>query len=52
MALFGLDHMLGVIAGVLNVLFAVYFCRHLAFAVAAARWAEAVLLAADVDLDG
>jgi cellulose synthase/poly-beta-1,6-N-acetylglucosamine synthase-like glycosyltransferase len=51
-ALFGLDHVLGVIAGVLNVLFAIYFCRHLAFAVAAARWAEPVLLAADVDLEG
>ena len=49
-ALFGLDHVLGFIAGALNVVFAVYFCRHLAFAVAAARWAGADLLAADVDL--
>jgi 1,2-diacylglycerol 3-beta-glucosyltransferase len=51
-ALFGLDHLLGILAGLLNVLFAVYFCRHLAFAVASARWAEADLLAADVDLEG
>jgi cellulose synthase/poly-beta-1,6-N-acetylglucosamine synthase-like glycosyltransferase len=43
---------LGVVAGALNVLFALYFCRHLAFAVAAARWAESDLLAADVDLEG
>jgi 1,2-diacylglycerol 3-beta-glucosyltransferase len=51
-ALVGLDHLLGILAGLLNVLFAVYFCRHLAFAVASARWAEADLLAADVDLEG
>ena len=36
----GLDETLGVLGGVLNVVFGVYFCRHLAFAVAAARWAE------------
>ncbi len=51
-ALVGLDRTLGVLTGVLNLLFAAYFCRHLAFAVAAARWAERDLLAADVDLDG
>jgi 1,2-diacylglycerol 3-beta-glucosyltransferase len=50
--LFGVDRTLGVTAGVINVVFGVYFCRHLAFAVAAARWAEADLLAADVDLEG
>ena len=49
-ALFGVDATLGVAAGVLNVVFAVFFCRHLAFAVAAARWAEADMLAADVGL--
>ncbi|SDC43623.1 Glycosyltransferase, catalytic subunit of cellulose synthase and poly-beta-1,6-N-acetylglucosamine synthase [Geodermatophilus telluris] len=48
---FGLDPVLGVLAGALNVVFGVYFCRHLAFAVAAARWAERDLLAADVGLD-
>jgi 1,2-diacylglycerol 3-beta-glucosyltransferase len=47
----GLDRTLGVIAGVLNLVFGVYFCRHLAFAVAAARWAERDMLAADVGLD-
>jgi cellulose synthase/poly-beta-1,6-N-acetylglucosamine synthase-like glycosyltransferase len=51
-ALFGLAHVLGVLAGLLNLLFGAYFCRHLAFAVAAARWARADLRAADVDLDG
>jgi 1,2-diacylglycerol 3-beta-glucosyltransferase len=49
--LFGLDTVLGVAAGALNLVFAVFFCRHLAFAVAAARWAEADLLAADVGLE-
>lgn len=49
---FGVGPVLGVIAGALNVVFAVYFFRHLAFAVSAARWAEGDLLAADVDLDG
>jgi cellulose synthase/poly-beta-1,6-N-acetylglucosamine synthase-like glycosyltransferase len=48
----GLDPVLGVVAGALNVVFAVYFLRHLGFAVAAARWAERDLLAADVDLTG
>jgi glycosyltransferase involved in cell wall biosynthesis len=51
-AVFGIDSTLGVLAGALNIVFAAYFCRHLAFAVAAARWAESDLLAADVDLDG
>jgi cellulose synthase/poly-beta-1,6-N-acetylglucosamine synthase-like glycosyltransferase len=51
-AVFGIDPTLGVLSGLLNVLFAAYFCRHLAFAIAAARWAEPDLLAADVDLDG
>src|SRR5690242_11510177 len=50
--LFGIDPVLGVIAGTLNVLFAVYFFRHLAFAVSAARWAGSDLVAADVALDG
>jgi 1,2-diacylglycerol 3-beta-glucosyltransferase len=47
---YGLDRTLGVVAGVLNVVFGIYFCRHLAFAVAAARWAENDMLAADVGL--
>ncbi|SNT06387.1 Glycosyltransferase, catalytic subunit of cellulose synthase and poly-beta-1,6-N-acetylglucosamine synthase [Geodermatophilus pulveris] len=47
----GLDETLGVVGGVLNVVFGVYFCRHLGFAVAAARWAEHDMLAADVGLD-
>lgn len=49
---FGVDPVLGVLGGALNVVFAVYFFRHLAFAVSAARWAGADLLAADVDLGG
>ncbi len=49
---FGIDPVLGVIAGALNLVFGIYFCRHLAFAVAAARWAERDLLAADVGLEG
>jgi 1,2-diacylglycerol 3-beta-glucosyltransferase len=49
--MFGLDGTLGLVGGVLNVVFAIYFCRHLAFAVAAARWAEADMLAADVGLN-
>ena len=49
---FGVDPVLGYIAGALNIVFAIYFFRHLAFAVSAARWAEADLLAADIDLDG
>ncbi|SOE00250.1 glycosyltransferase [Blastococcus haudaquaticus] len=52
LAAFGVDPVLGYIAGALNIVFAIYFFRHLAFAVSAARWAEADLLAADVDLDG
>ncbi|WP_328478229.1 glycosyltransferase family 2 protein [Actinoplanes sp. NBC_00393] len=39
-ALFGVDATLGWCATVLNVVFLVFFFRHLAFAVAAARWAE------------
>lgn len=50
-ALHGLDRTLGLVGGVLNVVFSVYFFRHLAFAVAAARWAEADMLAADVGLE-
>jgi 1,2-diacylglycerol 3-beta-glucosyltransferase len=50
--LFGADPVLGTVAGALNVVFAVFFCRHLAFAVAAARWAERDMLAADVGLEG
>jgi 1,2-diacylglycerol 3-beta-glucosyltransferase len=46
----GLDRTLGVVGGVLNIMFGVYFLRHLAFAVAAARWAERDMLAADVGL--
>lgn len=49
---FGVDPVLGVISGVLNLVFAVYFFRHLGFAVSAARWAGTDLLVADVDLDG
>ena len=49
---FGADPVLGVLSGVLNLVFAVYFFRHLAFAVSAARWAGTDLLAPDVDLDG
>ena len=52
LAWFGVDRSLGWLAGAINVVFAVYFCRHLAFAISAARWAEADLLAADVDLEG
>jgi cellulose synthase/poly-beta-1,6-N-acetylglucosamine synthase-like glycosyltransferase len=51
-ALFGVDPVLGWIAGALNAVFAVYFLRHLAFSVSAARWAGSDLVAADVDLDG
>jgi 1,2-diacylglycerol 3-beta-glucosyltransferase len=47
---YGLDRTLGVVAGMLNIVFGIYFCRHLAFAVAAARWAEQDMLAADVGL--
>ena len=49
---FGVDPVLGVLAGALNVVFGIYFCRHLAFAISAARWAERDLLAADVGLEG
>lgn len=50
--LWGADPVLGWLAGALNLVFAVYFFRHLAFAVAAARWAEPDLLAAEVDPEG
>jgi len=49
---FGVDPVLGWISGALNLVFAVYFFRHLGFAVSAARWAGTDLLAPDVDLDG
>ncbi|GAA4953239.1 glycosyltransferase family 2 protein [Actinoplanes utahensis] len=39
-AAFGLDATLGGIATVLNVVFLLFFFRHLGFAVSAARWAE------------
>jgi 1,2-diacylglycerol 3-beta-glucosyltransferase len=39
-ALFGIDRPLGWIATALNVVFLLFFFRHLAFAVSAARWAE------------
>ena len=47
---FGVDPTLGVVAGALNVVFAIFFVRHLAFAIAAARWAGNDLLAADIGL--
>ena len=47
---FGVDPTLGVVAGILNVVFAIFFIRHLAFAIAAARWGGNDLLAADVGL--
>lgn len=50
MVVFGVDSTLGVVAGALNVVFAIFFIRHLAFAIAAARWAEGDLLAADIGL--
>ncbi|GGK03173.1 hypothetical protein GCM10010123_36390 [Pilimelia anulata] len=50
--LIGLDLTLGVIAGVLNVVFLAFFFRHLAFAISAARWAEADLEAASIGLEG
>lgn len=36
----GVDPVLGMIAGALNAVFLVFFVRHLAFAISAARWAE------------
>ncbi|GIF14236.1 glycosyltransferase family 2 protein [Actinoplanes teichomyceticus] len=38
--LFGLDRTLGWLATALNLVFLIFFFRHLGFAVAAARWAE------------
>jgi 1,2-diacylglycerol 3-beta-glucosyltransferase len=40
LVVFGIDRPLGWIATVLNVIFLLFFFRHLAFAVSAARWAE------------
>ncbi len=40
LTLFGVDRTLGWVATVLNVVFLVFFFRHLGFAVSAARWAE------------
>jgi 1,2-diacylglycerol 3-beta-glucosyltransferase len=51
-AIFGVDRALSLTAGALTVIFMVYFSRHLSFAIAAARWAENDLLAADVEIDG
>ena len=50
--IFGVNHTLSGMAGALTVIFLIFFGRHLAFAIAAARWAESDLLAADVELDG
>jgi cellulose synthase/poly-beta-1,6-N-acetylglucosamine synthase-like glycosyltransferase len=47
-AAIGPDRSLGLIAGALNVVFFAFFIRHLAFAVAAARWVDADLAAAEV----
>ena len=49
--LLGLNLTLGIIAGVLNVIFLAFFFRHLAFAISAARWAEADLEAPSVGLE-
>lgn len=49
---FGANRTLGVVGGLLNAIFLVYFIRHLGFAIAAARWTSADLHAADVDLPG
>ncbi len=50
--IFGVNDTLSAISGALTIIFLLFFCRHLAFAIAAARWAEGDLLAADVELDG
>jgi cellulose synthase/poly-beta-1,6-N-acetylglucosamine synthase-like glycosyltransferase len=50
-ALFGMDRTLGWIATVLNVVFLLFFFRHLAFAVSAARWAERDLDAPTIGAD-
>jgi cellulose synthase/poly-beta-1,6-N-acetylglucosamine synthase-like glycosyltransferase len=49
--LFGIDRTLGWLATVLNLVFLVFFFRHLAFAVAAARWAERDLDAPIIGVD-
>lgn len=51
-AVFGVNRTLAVAGGLLNIVFLIYFVRHLGFAIAAARWSDADLLAADVDLTG
>ena len=50
-ASFGMDRTLGWIATVLNVVFLLFFFRHLAFAVSAARWAERDLDAPTIGAD-
>ncbi len=50
-ALFGIDRTLGGIATVLNVVFVLFFFRHVAFAVSAARWAERDLDAPTIGAD-
>jgi 1,2-diacylglycerol 3-beta-glucosyltransferase len=49
-AIVGLDRALALTSGGLTVVFLIYFCRHLSFAIAAARWAENDLLAAEVEV--
>jgi cellulose synthase/poly-beta-1,6-N-acetylglucosamine synthase-like glycosyltransferase len=51
-AYFGVDRTLSLMAGGLTIVFLIFFGRHLSFAIAAARWAENDLLAADVEVDG
>lgn len=48
---FGIDATLGVAAGAINVVLLLYFLRHLAFAVAAARWAERDLAAVTIGVE-
>lgn len=48
----GVDRTLSLMAGGLTIVFLIFFGRHLSFAIAAARWAENDLLAADVEVDG
>jgi cellulose synthase/poly-beta-1,6-N-acetylglucosamine synthase-like glycosyltransferase len=49
--LLGVDTALGLLAGALNLVLLIFFLRHLAFAVAAARWAELDLSAVLVGTD-
>jgi len=49
--LYGTDRVLTWLAGALNVVFFGYFLRHLAFALAAARWVEPDLAAPEVGAD-